>query len=88
MQIRTLLAAAAMAFSTVSAGALFNPKCDACAALVIKANICTDILTIDGHCDPVKACPCWRKCLDDPLITADIKILIKELLLICVCASV
>ena len=88
MQFRSILASVALAFSTVSATALFNPQCDACAALVIKANICTDILTSDGHCDPVKACPCWRNCLDDPLITADIKLLIQELLLICVCVSV
>lgn len=70
------------------ATAILPSGCDTSAAIIVKANVCIDTLTSDGHTDPAKECPCLKKVLDDPLISADIKILAEETLVYCVCESI
>ena len=91
MQFRNYLFGVIMLVSGATAGyvpSFHQDKCDSCALIVAKLDVCLDIFDDKGHCDPVKACPCWKKKREDPLITAVLKLAIDEALSACVCASI
>ena len=89
MQFRNYLLASIMLVSSAMAGyAPPTTKCDSCALIVAKLDVCVDIFDSEGHCDSVKACLYWKERRDDPLLTLELKLAIDDALSACICANV